>query len=356
MEELRQVPTGTGVKPNAIAFTLLCRQYTVLATIRLAICICGYLVLPRSFLIYACKQHMRPLEEEVQSEVEEVKVDKDKPIPLDYKSEGEGVAKLGGGRGRRIVVKKPLLFTHLSTRTRSPGTHLSTPYTLARHRLHGFTQPPSLPYHEAEFTEVYTHLSAATAEGTGSCIYISGTPRTGNTTTYLVTLEELDDFTFVEINGMKVKDPHQAYSLLWEAIQGDLVSPSQALRLLDSGSALPVLEGFLVVLMDELDQLVLPGSHFLATPLAFAIDDDHLIAPEQEGDQQAPPSLSRRKGGGDSSPSCGGSGLNAGGRETIAIVQQAIQATSSPLQIRRCGVGEDVLHDDLDETERVVRM
>ncbi|EOD44403.1 putative origin recognition complex subunit 1 protein [Neofusicoccum parvum UCRNP2] len=35
--------------------------------------------------------------------------------------------------------------------------------------------------------------------------------------------EELDDFIFVEINGMKVTDPHQSYSLLWEAIRGDRV-------------------------------------------------------------------------------------------------------------------------------------
>jgi len=167
------------------------------------------------------------------------------------------------------VVKKPLLFTPLSTRTLSPGTHLSTPYALARHRLHVSTLPPSLPCREDEFTEVYTHLSAAIAEGTGSCIYISGTPGTGKTATvrevisqlqYLVTLEELDDFTFVEINGMKVTDPHQAYSLLWEAIKGDRVSPSQALGLLESEFSTPSPRRVpCVVLMDELDQLVTRG-------------------------------------------------------------------------------------------------
>ncbi|RPA91008.1 P-loop containing nucleoside triphosphate hydrolase protein, partial [Choiromyces venosus 120613-1] len=170
---------------------------------------------------------------------------------------------------KRIVVKKPLLFTPLSTRTLSPGTHLSTPYALARHRLHVSTLPPSLPCREAEFSEVYSHLSAAIAEGTGSCIYISGTPGTGKTATvrevitqlqYLVALEELDDFTFVEINGMKVTDPHQAYSLLWEAIKGDRVSPSQALGLLESEFSTPSPRSVpCVVLMDELDQLVTRG-------------------------------------------------------------------------------------------------
>lgn len=69
--------------------------------------------------------------------------------------------------------------------------------------------------------------------------------------------DELDDFIFVEINGMKVTDPHQSYSLLWEALKGDRVSPSHALDLLErefnhpSPRRVPC-----VVLMDELDQLV----------------------------------------------------------------------------------------------------
>ena len=69
--------------------------------------------------------------------------------------------------------------------------------------------------------------------------------------------EELDDFIFVEINGMKVTDPHQSYSLLWEALRGERVSPSHAIGLLErefdnpSPRRVPC-----VVLMDELDQLV----------------------------------------------------------------------------------------------------
>ena len=133
--------------------------------------------------------------------------------------------------------------TLLLTRTLSPGTHFSTSYVLARYLLHVCTLPLFLVCREDEFTEVYTHLSAAVAEGTGSCIYISGTPGTGKTATvrevisqlqYLVSLEELDDFTFVEIKGMRVTDSQQTYSLLCEEIKGDRVSPSQALGLLES--------------------------------------------------------------------------------------------------------------------------
>lgn len=69
--------------------------------------------------------------------------------------------------------------------------------------------------------------------------------------------DELDDFIFVEINGMKITDPHQSYSLLWEALKGQRVSPSQALDLLEREFSHPSPRRVpCVVLMDELDQLV----------------------------------------------------------------------------------------------------
>ncbi len=69
--------------------------------------------------------------------------------------------------------------------------------------------------------------------------------------------EELDDFIFVEINGMKVTDPHQSYSLLWEALKEQRVSPAQALGLLQREFDHPNPRRVpCVVLMDELDQLV----------------------------------------------------------------------------------------------------
>ena len=72
-----------------------------------------------------------------------------------------------------------------------------------------------------------------------------------------VLAEELDDFIFVEINGMKVTDPHQAYALLWEALRGQRVSPSHALNLLEREFDYPNPRRTpCVVLMDELDQLV----------------------------------------------------------------------------------------------------
>ncbi|KAF2189770.1 P-loop containing nucleoside triphosphate hydrolase protein, partial [Zopfia rhizophila CBS 207.26] len=166
---------------------------------------------------------------------------------------------------RRIVIKKPLEFTPLGTRVLSPSA-LSSPFQIARTQLHVSSVPTALPCREEEFALVYSHLEAAITDGSGSCIYISGTPGTGKTATVRevvaqlqasVQAEELDDFIFVEINGMKVTDPHQSYSLLWQALRGDRVSPSHALELLEHEFSTPSPRRVpCVVLMDELDQLV----------------------------------------------------------------------------------------------------
>ncbi|KAL8799783.1 MAG: hypothetical protein Q9182_005649 [Xanthomendoza sp. 2 TL-2023] len=166
---------------------------------------------------------------------------------------------------KRVIVKKPLTFTPLGTRIRSPQ-HTSSPFQVARANLHVSSIPATLPCREEEFNTVYTHLEAAITAGSGACIYISGTPGTGKTATVRevvaqlnasVMAEELDDFIFVEINGMKVTDPHQSYSLLWEALKGERVSPSHALGLLEREFDKPSPRRIpCVVLMDELDQLV----------------------------------------------------------------------------------------------------
>ena len=168
--------------------------------------------------------------------------------------------------GRKIVTKKPLEFTPLGTRLLSPSQTQSSPYQLARSTLHVSAVPHALPCREAEFETVYSHLEAAITAGTGTCIYISGTPGTGKTATVrevvaslqaAVVEEQLDDFYFVEINGMKVTDPHQSYSLLWEALKGDRVSSAHALDLLEREFSTPSPRRVpCVVLMDELDQLV----------------------------------------------------------------------------------------------------
>ncbi|KAK4638389.1 Origin recognition complex subunit 1 [Fulvia fulva] len=168
--------------------------------------------------------------------------------------------------GRKIVTKRPLEFTPLGTRVLSPSQSQASPYQMARSTLHVSAVPHALPCREHEYDTVHSHLEAAITAGTGACIYISGTPGTGKTATVrevvanlqtAVAEEQLDDFYFVEINGMKVTDPHQSYSLLWEALKGDRVSSAHALELLEREFTTPSPRRVpCVVLMDELDQLV----------------------------------------------------------------------------------------------------
>ncbi|KAL7628188.1 Origin recognition complex, subunit 1 [Parahypoxylon ruwenzoriense] len=187
------------------------------------------------------------------------------PVPITPRK-SQKTSRVVTPSNRRVVVKKALEFTPLATRTLSPSHHQSSPFQIARAQLHVASVPASLPCRESEFSLVYSHLEAAIADGSGACIYISGTPGTGKTATVrevvsrldeAVRSDELDDFIFVEINGMKITDPHQSYALLWEALKGQRVSPSQALELLErefnnpSPRRVPC-----VVLMDELDQLV----------------------------------------------------------------------------------------------------
>ncbi|KIW82255.1 hypothetical protein Z517_05282 [Fonsecaea pedrosoi CBS 271.37] len=167
---------------------------------------------------------------------------------------------------KRIMIKKPIEITPLGTRVLSPSQYKSTPYSHARATLHVSAVPTALPCRSNEFHTVYSHLYSAIVDGSGACIYISGTPGTGKTATVrevvaslheAVLNEELDDFNFVEINGMKVTEPQQSYSLLWEALKGDRVSPHHALSLLEQEFSHPSPRRIpCVVLMDELDQLV----------------------------------------------------------------------------------------------------
>ncbi|POS85176.1 hypothetical protein EPUL_001657, partial [Erysiphe pulchra] len=167
---------------------------------------------------------------------------------------------------KRVMVKKPLEFTPLGTRILDFSQVASSPFQTARCRLHVSSVPASLPCREDEFATVYSHLEAAIIEGTGACIYISGTPGTGKTATVREVVaqlqaaaqaDELDPFNFVEINGMKITDPTQSYSILWEALKGERISPTHALDLLQREFTNPSPRRMpCVVLMDELDQLV----------------------------------------------------------------------------------------------------
>ncbi|ORX45977.1 P-loop containing nucleoside triphosphate hydrolase protein [Piromyces finnis] len=141
-------------------------------------------------------------------------------------------------------------------------------YEKARKLLHVSAVPDSLPCREKEFAEIYSYLECAIAQESGCCLYISGVPGTGKTATVREVIrclnqqveeQKLNDFQFVEINGMKITDPTHSYILLWKALSNsdDKITSKHAAELLEStfsntsSNRVPC-----VVLMDELDLLV----------------------------------------------------------------------------------------------------
>ncbi|KAG1382944.1 hypothetical protein G6F61_001802 [Rhizopus arrhizus] len=146
-------------------------------------------------------------------------------------------------------------------------------YALARERLHVSAVPDSLPCREEEFMSISGYLESAIQESTGTCIYISGVPGTGKTATVHEVIRHLQQqaeeenipyFDFAEINGMKLTDPNQAYSILWDCINKPndtekrrKYTAAHAQQLLEAKFSKPNEDQRVtVVLMDELDLLV----------------------------------------------------------------------------------------------------
>ncbi|XP_073499570.1 origin recognition complex subunit 1 isoform X2 [Phyllobates terribilis] len=135
----------------------------------------------------------------------------------------------------------------------------------ARIRLHVSAVPESLPCREQEYQDVYNFVESKLLDGTGGCMYISGVPGTGKTATVhevirsLQTAAEDDDlpsFQFIEINGMKLTDPHQAYVQVLKLLTGQKATADHAAALLEKRfSTAASNRETTVLLVDELDLL-----------------------------------------------------------------------------------------------------
>ncbi|CAA22443.1 origin recognition complex subunit Orc1 [Schizosaccharomyces pombe] len=167
---------------------------------------------------------------------------------------------------KRNGYKQPLQITPLPIRMLSLEEFQGSPHRKARAMLHVASVPSTLQCRDNEFSTIFSNLESAIEEETGACLYISGTPGTGKTATVhevIWNLQELSregqlpEFSFCEINGMRVTSANQAYSILWESLTGERVTPIHAMDLLDNRftHASPN-RSSCVVLMDELDQLV----------------------------------------------------------------------------------------------------
>ncbi|XP_074953721.1 origin recognition complex subunit 1 [Phalacrocorax aristotelis] len=135
----------------------------------------------------------------------------------------------------------------------------------ARLRLHVSAIPESLPCREEEFQDIYNFVESKLIDGTGGCMYISGVPGTGKTATVHEVIrclqqaaenDDLPSFQCVEINGMKLTDPHQAYVQILELLTGQKVTATHAAALLAKLFNTPgPKRKTTVLIVDELDLL-----------------------------------------------------------------------------------------------------
>uniref|UniRef100_A0A8C2KXK2 Origin recognition complex subunit 1 n=1 Tax=Cyprinus carpio TaxID=7962 RepID=A0A8C2KXK2_CYPCA len=148
-----------------------------------------------------------------------------------------------------------------SAPARKPGNVLEE----ARARLHVSSVPESLPCREQEFQDIYNFVESKVIDGTGGCMYISGVPGTGKTATVHEVVrslqqsaeqDEIPHFHFIEINGMKMTDPHQAYVQILQKLTDQKATPDHAAALLEKRFSAPApKKETTVLLVDELDLL-----------------------------------------------------------------------------------------------------
>ncbi|KAK7872228.1 hypothetical protein R5R35_012086 [Gryllus longicercus] len=165
---------------------------------------------------------------------------------------------------RRTGFKRLLCTPSMPACKRDLGTP-RTPLQQAMTKLHVAAVPQSLPCREAEFANVHRFLEGKILDGAGGCIYISGVPGTGKTATVREVVRslkqdvqkgDLPDFQFIEINGMRLSHPRQAYVQLWKSLVGETVTAEQAQRLLESRFTKSSKKQMsIVLLVDEVDVL-----------------------------------------------------------------------------------------------------
>lgn len=148
--------------------------------------------------------------------------------------------------------------------TQKPISSKEDAFLKAKELLHVNRTPESLKCRTDEYVEIYSQLASSIIESTGSCIYIAGVPGTGKTATVTAVLkhlrlavnsEEIPRFDSFMINGMKLSEPTQAYSKLWEYISGERHPPQYACNQL-SKYFTKTCDVPTIVVVDELDLLV----------------------------------------------------------------------------------------------------
>ncbi|XP_060879783.1 origin recognition complex subunit 1 isoform X3 [Metopolophium dirhodum] len=160
--------------------------------------------------------------------------------------------------------------THVKNLTASASKRLDSgakipcsPLEKARANLHLHAAPKHLPCREVEYKSIHSFLVRKINDELTGSMYISGVPGTGKTATVKRVIDSLNadllmkhSFKFVEINGLRLANPHQAFSVIWKELTAETVSSSRAQTLLnDHFSNKKVKELSTILLVDEVDHI-----------------------------------------------------------------------------------------------------
>ncbi|XP_065657069.1 origin recognition complex subunit 1 isoform X4 [Hydra vulgaris] len=168
------------------------------------------------------------------------------------------------GSFKKVFKSQGLASTPLLSERSKPLLDAKTPLEKARKRLHVSAVPDCLPCRENEFESILSYVSSRLQEHSGGCMYISGVPGTGKTATVHEVIRRLKSdysdmvpcFKFIEINGMKLTNPNQAYSAILKLLTGQKATPDHAASLLEKKFCNPEpKKDHVVILVDELDLL-----------------------------------------------------------------------------------------------------
>ncbi|XP_072628207.1 origin recognition complex subunit 1 isoform X2 [Canis lupus baileyi] len=139
---------------------------------------------------------------------------------------------------------KPHTPRHATPQIRSRNLAAQEPASVleeARLRLHVSAVPESLPCREQEFQNIYNFVESKLLDHTGGCMYISGVPGTGKTATVHEVIRclqqaakanDVPPFQYIEVNGMKLTEPHQVYVQILQKLTGQKATANHAAELL----------------------------------------------------------------------------------------------------------------------------
>ncbi|XP_063830342.1 origin recognition complex subunit 1 isoform X1 [Ostrinia nubilalis] len=142
----------------------------------------------------------------------------------------------------------------------------------------------SLPGRENQLDEILSFVRNKLLDGTSGCMYISGVPGTGKTATVCSALkilkdeDDLPDFQLVEVNGMRIAEPRQAYVQIYKQLTGKTVVWEQACSLLEKRFTNPGPRRTpTVLLVDELDALCTRRQDVLYSIMEWAAHSSALL-------------------------------------------------------------------------------